>query len=50
MPKTLTLADVERVARHMAPEWWDSLTPEERLDIVNRYNETLAAGASTLQV
>lgn len=39
MAKKLTLAEVELVARHMAPEWWDSLTPEERLQVVNRYNE-----------
>jgi hypothetical protein len=44
MPKRkLTLADVEFVARHMAPDWWDSLTAEERLDLVKRSNDVQAA-------
>jgi hypothetical protein len=50
--KKLTLAEVELVARNMAPVWWASLTPEDRLDIVQRYNEAQAAEelvARTLQ-
>ena len=41
--RKLTLADVELVARRMSQEWWDSLTAEERLTLVDQYNEVQAA-------
>jgi len=43
MAKKLTLADIELIARRMAPDWWDSLTADERLDLVDRSNEAQAA-------
>jgi hypothetical protein len=44
MPKKpLTLADLELVARRTAPAWWDSLTDEERLALVDRSNQAQAA-------
>ena len=44
MPNSpLKLAEVELVARLMAPEWWDSLTAEERQQVIDRYNEAQAA-------
>lgn len=52
MPKKLTLEDVELVARHTAPEWWDGLMLEERLELIDRFNEMRADEenlASTLQ-
>jgi hypothetical protein len=43
MPNKLTLDEVEIVARHMAPEWWESLTQEERFALVDRFNREQAA-------
>jgi hypothetical protein len=40
MPRRLTLAEVDAVARHMVPSWWDSLRADERLNLVRRYNES----------
>jgi hypothetical protein len=49
MPKKLTLSEIDLVARTMAPEWWEGLTTEERLNVVNRYNQSQAAADSVAQ-
>ncbi len=49
MPKKLTLSEIDLVARTMAPEWWEGLTTEERLSVVNRYNESQAVADSVAQ-
>lgn len=43
MPRKLTLADVEPIARREAAEWWDSLTNAQKLQVLKRYNEAQAA-------
>jgi len=40
MSRRLTLAEVDAVARHMVPRWWDSLSADERVNLVSRYNES----------
>jgi hypothetical protein len=44
--KTITLADVDREARRIAPDWWNALSDEERLLIVDQYNQVQATQAA----